>query len=475
MKVQEIDDARHYEQFIWASPKIKTSITSRAGALRLEGYAHQKQNISLQCKAKMIRNYGVKRGYFDVTLLWDQTQCADSDLIINSDWHFLPSDSTGSIDGRKLSYQIFRVEINGNPLSLEKFLKKTKGVYHLEKMPIRDSVEKYLTLTWDASWYQSIINDGYRFNGDARVQHNVAWPFLFPFMVKAISYLFDLESLDATLTLNAWLVLLAMIELFVLGKILHVSNVAALIAPVWLVTNPFAVFLFGGFSESLFIMLEVFLIIVLLKRWWWIAAFTVSLMVATRLIGLLGLIWLLAYWYLSTDNKHYRFYWHKVSAWSLIAISGLVVDMLIKFYATGFLFSVFQIRSAWEPSDLLRMLPSLSPLYLSEGQYTPILLLVLFSISYSFYILYVLFREKSIQPAFLVASGLSMVLSTWLLNPEIHAAGRYSLPFVPAVVGTLAVSSMQYTNLAVFCILIALGGSASGLVVALFYQSLPPF
>jgi hypothetical protein len=231
----------------------------------------------------------------------------------------------------------------------------------------------------------------------------------------------------------------------------------------------------GGFSEPLFILFEVLLLIALLRRWWLPAALCVAAMAGTRLVGVIGFVWLLGAWYAATPAAVRLVRAPVLALLGMVASLGVVLDAYVKYRATGHWMATLQIRDAWGAKTILNAWHELSASRLAAGDYETVLLAVAAVFLYCVYALYRALRERVGEAVLLLTAGVSMVGLTWLLNPEIHSSGRYSLPLLPAIIGALAVPSLRTTSLAVLCVAMAAGGSVVGLNAMRFYQQLPPF
>lgn len=474
--LQQINEIKRHKQFSWIAPKLALPNAQGAGTIRLEGLAYHAQFLSLHCSDGMeLARHEIKRGPFDIVMMLSPL-CAYTIPEIRSDWHCVPGDAIGSRDMRQLSYQLFTIQIDGAPLPLETLASQKQGCYGIETVVNRLTPDEVLALSWDASWYHSIVSQGYSYSEDNSVQQNVAWPFFYPYTAKTIGFIAGLSAPRAMLTVNAISSLLAMLGLFFLGRYAGLSTGPSCIGPAWLAFNPFAIFLFSGFSESMFLLFETLFIAAMVKRWWWPAALTIALLAATRFVGIIAVGPLLIYWAIHHRPKRLamRIF---ISPLGFIAIgaSGILADIIIKAFATGHPFAAFQIRSAWAVSPLDVTMGLFDVGGLQAGNYLPVLL---FGFATLIYIIYILVRSMlagNEKATILMAPGVSIVLATLILNPEIHSAGRYLLPLAPSIVGVLAFAPLQQRSHAVITILMVIGAAASGLVATNFYQGLPPY
>ncbi len=474
--LKQLNQAKRHDFFAWVSPEVVLPVQSHPGMLRLEGYAPQAQQLSLSCQDEILEQKEIKRGYFEVAFA-TTSQCTHSAPRIKSDWSVIPADKPGSRDVRSLSYQLYSLQIGSEQTSLETLLRDSKGIYGIEPVFNRINQEEVLARAWDASWYGSIVKNGYRFNGDNNVHQNVAWPFLYPFIVKLYVAVSHASPEQAMLKVNEGLLLVGLLTMFVLGRLVGLPRSMALVAPSWVAFNPFAFFLHGGFSEPLFLMLQAFCLVAILRRWWWLAAILVGGMTATRFIGFLALGWLVCYWYW-TDGRHLGLP-QKVTrcvCFLLIGGLGVVADIIVKWASTGFPLAAFNVRAAWKVSPLSIATGTFNVNGLREGDYLPFLVICVLFFIYAIYVMVVMGTHQGLNPVLLlIFSGISLVVATSLLNPEIHSAGRYFLPFFSTLIGVLAYEPLRQRSLAVVLVLSVVGASAMSFNCLRIYQDLPPF
>jgi hypothetical protein len=278
----------------------------------------------------------------------------------------------------------------------------------------------------------------------------------------------------AMLAVNAGASSLAMMGLVVLGRCAGPSAGTSCIAPAWLAFNPLAVFVFGGFSESLFLLFETLFLIALIERWWWPAALMIAPLVATRFVGVIAIGWLVAYWSIHHRSRQLAARVSVPVGFVAVGASGVIADIIVKMLATGHPFAAFQISSAWDVASLGVAMGVLDVIRLREGNYLPVLLIGVATLGYVAFTLVAALRAGRNEAAILMAPGLSIVLATLALNPEIHSAGRYFLPLVPSIVDVLAFEPLRQRSLTVIALLTATGAAASGDVVSSLYRRLPP-
>ncbi len=462
--------------FSWAAPDVtlKVPAAGRRASLTVVGQASHDQQWTIGCDGVEPMRVDIHAGLFQ-QLLPVPTACASRGIAIHSGWTMVPADQVGSNDRRSLSWQLLSVRFGVDTVPLTEVISNGAGLYGIEPLEISSDPEGILTERWDASWYRNIVLRGYRFNGDGRVQQNVAWPFLFPMLVKAVAVTGRVPVSSAMVGLNAALLLAALLLLFALGRAIGLTRGHALIAPVWLSFNPFAFFVVGGFSEPLFLMLELLIVLLLLRRKYWLAGAVVALLTATRFVGLIGVAWLaFSVWGDAAVSIRGRLL--RVAFAGVAGGLGIVADMAIKGAQTGYPLAAFMVRKGWEVTPLRELAGMLHPGGVFDGEYLPILMLPFALVGWAAYVLIRgLRREGDARACLLIGAGVSVVAATLVLNPELHSAGRYCLPLVPAVVGLLGIASQRSRAMPVMLAMTAAGGAFMPLIVERIAMGLPPY
>lgn len=469
------NDTPSYSQVTWVGSTLVWNGPA-FDSFEISGHAPQRQTISMSCGSGAPSERRVNPGYFNLSFNTQQP-CASGDFRMTSSHHFVPGEQTGSNDMRELSYQVGLVSIDGQAVTLDDFVAMAQGAHGVEAHFSRVTARQVLSSTWDSGWYLRIAGQGYSFDGNTSVQQTVAWPFLYPYLAKTAAAVFDLSTADALLVISTAACLAALIALFLLGHSLGLGLGPALLAPLWLAFNPFSVFLYGGFSESLFVLLFATSAILTVYRKWWLAALVIAALTATRFVGALAVFPLIAYW-LVCHARHSTLAQcaARIVTFGSIAALGVVADVLVKWQATGEPLAAFLIRSAWEVTALVEFAKIWRlDLLFTSGEYLPLLWWPAILVVMGLCVGAVLIRERSYPAAVVLGSGLSMVLATWILNPELQSLGRYSLPLAVAVAGLLAWPGLRNCTAPAVTVLTASGASFIGLVASRFYFGLPPF
>jgi hypothetical protein len=463
-------------EFIWASPDVTLSLppAHSGGSLTLTGQAAHDQRWTLDCADTMHASIDIRSGLFR-QLLPLPSACESKGITIHSDWAMVPGNRVGSKDSRSLSYQLFAVQSGIDTLPLANLVANSSGLYDVEPLELRSSPEGILTERWDANWYRGIALGGYRFNGDVGVQQNIAWPFLFPLLIKRVAGAFHLSVPSAMIGLNAALLLAALLLLFAIGRASGLTRGQSLIAPAWLSFNPFAFFVVGGFSEPLFLALECLIVLLLLRRKYIASAVAVALLGATRFVGLIGFVWLaISLWRDASISRSGKFW--RLSIAGVMSVLGIAADIVIKGAQTGYPLAAFMVRKSWQVTSLSVLQGMLDPVALFSGDYLWALWLPVSLAVYAIYVLArTLGRAGRMDERLLLAAGLSVVAATLLLSPESQAAGRYFLPFAPAIVGLVAYAPLRSRTLPFILVIVAAGGAFMPLIVGRIAMGLPPY
>jgi len=466
------------DHFSWASPNLTLKLPSAplAVALTVVGDAPHDQRWTLECAGTLLMSVDVHAGFFRQSLPFPSL-CTAQGLTIRSDWSVTPAATAtgGSRDRRSLSYQLFAVQLGADAVPLEAMLARSTGLYNIERADISTDPEGVLTGRWDATWYRGIAEHGYRYDGDGREQQNVAWPFLFPILVKGVALACGISIASAMISLNAGLLLAALLLLFVIGRASGLTRSLALVAPVWLSFNAFAFFLVGGFSEPLFLFFEFLLVWLLLRKKYGAAAVTMALLTATRFVGAIGVAWFaLTIWRDTSLSRLGRLV--RIGFAGVMGLLGIAADMTIKGLQTGHPLAAFTVRKGWSISSFALLSGILDPSALFRGDYLLALLLATLLVGYAIYVWVLTLGPAGSGPGrLLLGAGVSLVAATLILNPEFQSAGRYFLPFAPAIIGLLCYKPLQTRSLALILMVTAAGAAFMPLIIVRIAMGQAPF
>ena len=219
-----------------------------------------------------------------------------------------------------------------NPVSATPFLATTSWYHYL--------------LRWDSIWYATIVNDGYRYNGDDLVQQPVVFYPLYPLIAKTLTIFTGINGLLALLVVANVAGVLSVLALF--KYVRHdYDDESAYLAVAFLSFFPASLFLSAGYTESLTLLLVLCFFLLLKREQFFFAATVAGLAVATRSTGLVLLpviIWEL--WNKYAGDRR-RFFIDAFGC-SILATSGLWLYMLYLWSAFDSPLAFATDLAAWE-------------------------------------------------------------------------------------------------------------------------------
>ena len=149
---------------------------------------------------------------------------------------------------------------------------------------------------WDAIWYMRVATDGYRTVAYANHHVNMAFFPLYPLLLHAWLSIWPWSRVVAALLLANLCSLVASYQLFRLVRLDYGPAHARRV--VWLLALfPTSLFLFAGYSESLFLLCLVGCCYAVRTQRWWHAAFWGGFAAATRPLGIILVGPLVIGWY----------------------------------------------------------------------------------------------------------------------------------------------------------------------------------
>jgi Gpi18-like mannosyltransferase len=179
---------------------------------------------------------------------------------------------------------------------------------------------RYL-LRWDSAWYATILNEGYKYNGNDSVFQSVVFYPLYPLTAKALTILSGIDGLLALLVVANVAAVLCVLLLFKYVRQSYGDEVAWLTIA-FLSFFPTSLFLSAGYTESLTLLLILCCFLLLEREQYIVAAVFAGLASATRSTGLVLLpviIWEL--WRKFVAD--YRQFFSYAMFCSILATSGL--------------------------------------------------------------------------------------------------------------------------------------------------------
>ena len=200
-------------------------------------------------------------------------------------------------------------------------------------------------LRWDSDWYATIVNEGYKYNGNDLVQQSVVFYPLYPLIAKALTILLGIDGLLALLVVANVAAMLGVLLLFKYVRQDHGDEVA-LLTIAFLSFFPTSLFLSAGYTESLALLLILCCFIFLKREQFILAAAFAGLASATRSTGLVLLpviIWEL--W--CKFGVDYRRVLSYALFCSILATSGLWLYMFYLWSAFDSPFAFATNQAAW--------------------------------------------------------------------------------------------------------------------------------
>ena len=204
---------------------------------------------------------------------------------------------------------------------------------------------RYL-LRWDSAWYATILNDGYKYNGNDSVFQSVVFYPLYPLTAKVLTILSGIDGLLALLVVANVAAVLCVLLLFKYVRQSYGDEVAWLTVA-FLSFFPTSFFLSAGYTESLTLLLILCCFLLLEREQYVVAAVFAGLASATRSTGIVlmpVIIWEL-WCKFATDRR--RFVGYAVFC-SILATSGLCLYMFYLGIAFHNPFAFVTGHAAWE-------------------------------------------------------------------------------------------------------------------------------
>jgi Gpi18-like mannosyltransferase len=201
-------------------------------------------------------------------------------------------------------------------------------------------------LRWDSHWYATIVNEGYKYNGNDLVEQPVVFYPLYPLIAKALTILLGIDGLLALLVAANVAAPLSVLLLFKYVRQDHGDDVAFLTIA-FLSFFPTSLFLSAGYTESLALLLILCCFILLKREQFILAAAFAGLASATRSTGLVLLpviIWVL--W--CKFAADYRRFFSYALFCSILATSGLWLYMFYLGIAFNSPLAFATNQAAWE-------------------------------------------------------------------------------------------------------------------------------
>ncbi len=228
---------------------------------------------------------------------------------------------------------------------------------------------------WDAGWYSTIINEGYRMVEDVYTTSNLAFFPVYPLLVKLLLAPFPPEMMTNSLMIAVGIILsnvMLLGALFLLYKLTLLvfkptekSTQIAQLAVWLLLVFPASFFLSSFYTESSFLFFSLLSFYLAKKRRWGWASLAAAVTGATRVVGImiaLPLLWE----YLDSIDWKLKNLKGSVLWFGLVPL-GILLFFSYLYYLTGDFLAAVKVQSAWgrRTSNPLRS-------FLSPAAYWPL-------------------------------------------------------------------------------------------------------
>ncbi|MEA2056332.1 MAG: hypothetical protein U9O78_01275 [Patescibacteria group bacterium] len=203
---------------------------------------------------------------------------------------------------------------------------------------------------WDAFWYLTIVNEGYRMLGNLHTISNLAFFPVYPLLIKFMVALFPKQLINNQLIVTVGLILSNLMllgSLFLIYKLCEsLFDKASAKLSVWLIlVFPTSFFLSSFYTESTLLFFSLLTLWLAKKQKWGWASIAAAITGASRPVGLmiaLPLVWE----YLR--SKEWKLKKIDLSIfWLFLLPVGVLVFFSHSLYLTGDFFATLKIQGAW--------------------------------------------------------------------------------------------------------------------------------
>lgn len=144
-----------------------------------------------------------------------------------------------------------------------------------------------LLYPWDVTWYRSIVENGYTFDGNIFKNQNVAFMPLYPLLTYIFKTILGISDTSMAMILtSAALTYIFSLYLYRLTAQISTPH-AALAALLCLLFFPYSFYLFNGYAESCFLACAVLFLYFFTHQRYWCAAITASISFLAKQIGVI--------------------------------------------------------------------------------------------------------------------------------------------------------------------------------------------
>jgi hypothetical protein len=215
-----------------------------------------------------------------------------------------------------------------------------------QNVPFASTSWYHYLLRWDSAWYATIVNEGYKYNGNDLVEQPVVFYPLYPLIAKALTILLGIDGLLALLVVANVAAILSVVLLFKYVRQDHGDEIA-LLTIAFFSFFPTSLFLSAGYTESLALLLILCCFILLKREQFILAAAFAGLASATRSTGLVLLPVIIWELWCKFAADYRRFFSYALFC-SILATSGLWLYMFYLWSAFDSPFAFATNQAAWE-------------------------------------------------------------------------------------------------------------------------------
>jgi hypothetical protein len=232
---------------------------------------------------------------------------------------------------------------------------KTEGISSSQKLDSQNSIKEALRIglsKWDANMYIRIVNDGYTYDGNNTIMHNIVFPYIFPLLTYILKISTGLDTLWAGALINNTAFFISLILLYIISKSIITNEVLRFMPLVFMALNPFSIFSASAFSEGLFIMFTLLSIILLKNKKYFSYSLAGGALNGIRVVGIVApLVLIFDYFFIQRNKITLRNIAYMVSL-SLLSIWGLLTFILYSTLKFNEPFAMFKNQHAWTPGAL---------------------------------------------------------------------------------------------------------------------------
>ncbi len=204
---------------------------------------------------------------------------------------------------------------------------------------------------WDSGWYLSVIKIGYSMGKDVYTSSNLAFFPVFPYLVKILAFLVPIRPLTDGIIITVGVILSnvlligSLILLYKISIYFFKSEVIAKSAVWYLLVFPSSFFLSSFYTESTFLFFSLLSYWAATKKKWWLACTMAAVVTATRSIGFILVLPLLAEYFRSKDYNLKKIDFSIL--WFAVVPLGILSFFYYMYTLTGDFFAAVKVQEAW--------------------------------------------------------------------------------------------------------------------------------